>query len=1347
MTTIGEDTAATNTQLNLGIHQPITIAIGGPDGGGTRPLKESRDQRRARLGIGAPQSAREHGEGHHARTADFTGRDPPKTARGDLERGSMGRDRTGYHARGKDRHSRHRARKPKLSAVGEIAKEASQLLHDLAAKAKKRVLGLEPFSSEDARLMHDRLKGTKSPFSDTIRTYLSSAVASPDSSKDAFAQEILDPRMQLHTKNVAKEAEEMEANDPGSMGAEFAPFDKDPLLSARVTARVLPRRDRDDNANVGTHLHRYLPSTTEVAKDVLDNNPVPQEVQDLATSAIEDDLEGGVPKLTFYPRFQTLEGFGKLMLRSAGSRLSSRRPEDISLQSQSRPVGALNDQNVAFNGGVIDMDDHLLRMGVGSGRAQDRNLVQLFTELFDQDTAYMMHDQSVQEYIDKRGDKRKINLSVDVGGDGAGDHGSPRTPRTPRGTAIAKQKSKGSGDDDDDEDASLAKRQIKKLVELRNEVKNEQQPTHEGDEGSTDGPDLLGSSASLETQPLFSHLTPSRLTAKQDGALTKLRHRGVTDGNDLRFEETISGAKVDNAAATPAGAEPSKPRFDFDMFGAIVDDSNTLDMRLEALSDDEQIEVTENFQSVVAASRGAIPRSSSYTDMTTFLQGKDQIITTETATDASTKGKISEAQAGEVLTASSVPYNYEDEVKKANKVVATRQARLADGSGLLGLNDTAGEDTSNILTEDQAEEVMQAELQKMLAGEEGGSGGKQPHPLSRKTGASTSSSKSIARPSQVEEKPSGEGLGDGVDARPQSSGKGVTFAGVDHFAAAREAGEPAAVHRRRSPTPPDGATRGGDPLAEAPTTVVKRAFQPKRFKDYVSEFDKMEEVGSDDGSRAASAAHAVTSEEELHTASALAESEVDAGASSRPDSLVYGSRMTTPGGATDSLAGDGFSRPSTRPSSIVAAEYDGSRQASPMSEYFMHPLTPSTAGSRSLASTPVLEGTALARPTSTQQAARSALSQVRASQHDFVTLSDAERISQLPHRNSRASYQATNNDGADPNVDRRGDSPLVIHPIRGQPAPPNTPPRTPLSRRPASRPSRQGTPGGKPPTASQAGTRSTFVPRFATKDQPTNVEGADGDGDRKDFVPLQSKHQQLLERLWNTARMPVYQKVDMMVKYTTESYAKKIDAALQQWDLCIKLAQDRERALEALQDFEWIASDPRRYFTESSVNRLVEAKERSRLTAVLNKLTPRCKKAILELKKNFGDNFTFDGRPYLDKMRTDQVELLYDVSSARTEDETMHGMSARDPLPPKSDGGYLRPSTASSAVYGNTLAIGQPPPSPSQHAPRPPAGSQKSTRRQRRRKHKEKKKASAALYSSLQQASRVQTKWEGVAPP
>lgn len=57
-------------------------------------------------------------------------------------------------------------------------------------------------------------------------------------------------------------------------------------------------------------------------------------------------------------------------------------------------------------------------------------------------------------------------------------------------------------------------------------------------------------------------------------------------------------------------------------------------------------------------------------------------------------------------------------------------------------------------------------------------------------------------------------------------------------------------------------------------------------------------------------------------------------------------------------------------------------------------------------------------------------------------------------------------------------------------------------------------------------------------------------------------------------------KLDMAIKYCSNSYADKLMQAIEDWEKATDLIVERERCIYELENFERVASDPNRFFAK-----------------------------------------------------------------------------------------------------------------------------------------------------------------------
>lgn len=144
--------------------------------------------------------------------------------------------------------------------------------------------------------------------------------------------------------------------------------------------------------------------------------------------------------------------------------------------------------------------------------------------------------------------------------------------------------------------------------------------------------------------------------------------------------------------------------------------------------------------------------------------------------------------------------------------------------------------------------------------------------------------------------------------------------------------------------------------------------------------------------------------------------------------------------------------------------------------------------------------------------------------------------------------------------------------------------------------------------------------------------------------------QRRLERLWTVLHFPEQERLNMAIKYSSNRYYLQIPEMLQAWELAAQTIQERELVLAELEKFEQTASDPNRFFnkaTRSFASRLKESRIRSQLYCDLAQCESELYVLLYNIKETFNDTVTFRGRPYLAKMESDTVEMLYWLQQER----------------------------------------------------------------------------------------------------
>ncbi|XP_025915339.1 coiled-coil domain-containing protein 87 [Apteryx rowi] len=144
--------------------------------------------------------------------------------------------------------------------------------------------------------------------------------------------------------------------------------------------------------------------------------------------------------------------------------------------------------------------------------------------------------------------------------------------------------------------------------------------------------------------------------------------------------------------------------------------------------------------------------------------------------------------------------------------------------------------------------------------------------------------------------------------------------------------------------------------------------------------------------------------------------------------------------------------------------------------------------------------------------------------------------------------------------------------------------------------------------------------------------------------------QKRLERLWAVLHVSGREKLAMAIKYSCGAGYVRLPAALDAWEAAASRIQERELLLARLEALEESASDPNRFFERklgSGRSRAGEARARRCLHAAIARRDAALSAALRTIGATFGDTVTFKGRPYLEKMRWDKVEMLYWLQQRR----------------------------------------------------------------------------------------------------
>jgi len=124
---------------------------------------------------------------------------------------------------------------------------------------------------------------------------------------------------------------------------------------------------------------------------------------------------------------------------------------------------------------------------------------------------------------------------------------------------------------------------------------------------------------------------------------------------------------------------------------------------------------------------------------------------------------------------------------------------------------------------------------------------------------------------------------------------------------------------------------------------------------------------------------------------------------------------------------------------------------------------------------------------------------------------------------------------------------------------------------------------------------------------------------------LAEQLQRRLERVWQVLRLPVMQKLDMVIKYTSEEFAHNLEAALQVWELAAAAVTEREQNLTILEELQKYKA------TGADVPGMKE--EERRALAALQNATVYVLKADAQLMYEYGDRLMLEGIPYAQHKR------------------------------------------------------------------------------------------------------------------
>ncbi|XP_075456813.1 coiled-coil domain-containing protein 87 isoform X2 [Ascaphus truei] len=145
--------------------------------------------------------------------------------------------------------------------------------------------------------------------------------------------------------------------------------------------------------------------------------------------------------------------------------------------------------------------------------------------------------------------------------------------------------------------------------------------------------------------------------------------------------------------------------------------------------------------------------------------------------------------------------------------------------------------------------------------------------------------------------------------------------------------------------------------------------------------------------------------------------------------------------------------------------------------------------------------------------------------------------------------------------------------------------------------------------------------------------------------------QERINAVWNTLHVPEGLRLDMAIKYSSNEYQDLLPEAIDLWEKVVKLIEKREQFLSELEMFEKVASDPNRFFQKgyagTSMARMQESRERKQLHRQMTDIEHKILKVLRVIKKIFNDTVSFKGRPYVEKIQRDKIEMLYCLQQDR----------------------------------------------------------------------------------------------------
>uniref|UniRef100_H3AWT7 Coiled-coil domain containing 87 n=1 Tax=Latimeria chalumnae TaxID=7897 RepID=H3AWT7_LATCH len=152
-------------------------------------------------------------------------------------------------------------------------------------------------------------------------------------------------------------------------------------------------------------------------------------------------------------------------------------------------------------------------------------------------------------------------------------------------------------------------------------------------------------------------------------------------------------------------------------------------------------------------------------------------------------------------------------------------------------------------------------------------------------------------------------------------------------------------------------------------------------------------------------------------------------------------------------------------------------------------------------------------------------------------------------------------------------------------------------------------------------------------------------------VPGMEVLQERLEKIWASLHVPESERLDMAIKYSSRQHMLNLPEVTFILEKAVELITERESILAKLELFEQTASDPNRFFEKgkvffgSSFEMVADSRKWAALSNVCAQQDQTFRK-VCQIRRNLFFFFFF-GRPYLDKMQRDKIEMLYWLQQER----------------------------------------------------------------------------------------------------